>query len=397
MSDYRAVAAVTVTLQNMLQSAVGAAIPGATVKTGRPERTPPTTAPGEVNIFLYQVTPNAAFRNNELPVRRSDGSLIRPPQVALDLHYLISFYGDDVKQIPQLLMGVTVSTLHAHPYLVREDMPGRAGDSDSPLAGSGLEDQTNHLHLMPLMLSYEEMSKLWSILFQVPYALSLTYLCSAVLIEPDLTPQPSMPARGFALGVLPGAMPPQVEQVSPQVVSLAGEARIVLHGRSLRGDDVVRIGDREVAPESATVHTLVVALPPDLRPGAQTVRVARRAGGAVSNPVVFVLQPAVVGEVRLAAEEGSEPALLVPVVPAVGPGQRAALLLNEIGGPRSYSLKVRGEQGADGVLKVPVSEVEPGTYLVRVEVDGVASALVTDTDPQSPTFDRYIGPKAVIP
>lgn len=397
MSDYRAVAAVTTTLQNMLQSAVAAAVPGAIVKTGRPEKTPSTTSTGEVNIFLYQVTPNAAFRNADLATRRSDGTLIRAPQVALDLHYLLSFYGDDVKLIPQILLGVTASTMHSYPHPRPEDLPGFAMGDGHPLAGTGIERQMDRLRFAPMTLSHDELSKLWSVFFQVPYTLSIAYLCSVVLIEADLSPQPPMPTRGIAFSVQPQSLPPQVDQVSPQVVSLDAGARITLRGRNLRGDDVVRIGQRELAAESATATTLVVALPADLPAGVQTVRVARRETGASSSPVAFVLRPAVTGEVRLETEDG--PVLRVPVAPPVGTGQRAALLLNETGAPagrppRGYSLTLRG---GGGELAVPIPGVEPGTYLVRVEVDGIASALATDADPKSPTFEQYVSPKVVIP
>jgi hypothetical protein len=400
VSDYRAVAAVTATLQNMLQSAVAAAVPGAIVKTGRPERTPSTTSTGEVNIFLYQVTPNAAFRNADLATRRADGTLIRAPQVALDLHYLLSFYGDDVKLIPQLLLGVTASTMHAYPHPRPEDLPGFAMGNGHPLAGSGIERQMDRLRFAPIMLSHDELSKLWSVFFQVPYTLSIAYLCSVVLIEADLTPQPAMPIRRPGFVVLPEALPPHVDQVSPQVASLEAGARITLQGRGLRGDDVVRIGGRDLAAESATVTTLVVALPEDLPAGVQTVRVVRRETGASSSPVAFVLRPAVTGEVRLETADG--PVLRVPVTPPVGAGQAAALLLNEVGAPgdrapRSYSLRIRAEHRSDGGLAVPASGVEPGTYLVRVEVDGIASALATDADPRSPTFEQYVSPKVVIP
>lgn len=397
MSDYRAVAAVTTTLQNMLQSAVAAAVPGAIVKTGRPERTPSTTSTGEVNIFLYQVTPNAAFRNADLATRRSDGTLIRAPQVALDLHYLLSFYGDDVKLIPQLLLGVTASTMHSYPHPRPEDLPGFAMGDGHPLAGSGIERQMDRLRFAPMTLSHDELSKLWSVFFQVPYTLSIAYLCSVVLIEADLTPQPPMPTRGIAFSVQPQSLPPQVDQVSPQVVDPDAGVRITLRGRNLRGDDVVRIGERDLSPESATVTTLVAVLPADLPAGVQTVRVVRRENGASSSPVAFVLRPAVTGEVRLETEDG--PVLRVPVTPPVGTAQRTALLLNETGAPagrppRGYSLTVRGG-GAE--LAVPVPGVEAGTYLVRVEVDGIASALATDADPQSPTFEQYVSPKVVIP
>lgn len=398
MSDFRAVAAMTATLQTMLQSAVTAAVPGAVVRTGRPEKNPSTTSPGEVNIFLYQVTPNAAFRNLELPVRRSDGSLVRPPTLALDLHFLLSFYGDDTKQIPQLLLGVVTSTMHTYPYPRLSDMPGQGGDEDNPLAGSGIEDQRDRLRFAPMLLSHDELSKLWSIFFQVPYALSASYLCSVVLIEADLTPQPSLPIRRAELTARPESLPPQIERVSPQTLSLTGEARITLSGSNLRADDIVRFGDREASPTSATLTSLTVPLPADLPAGVQRVQVVRRATGMASNVIAFVLQPAVTGAVRY---EAQGPSLTVPVTPPVVSGQRVGVLLNETGAPagqtpRSYAFAAHGPMtGAE--ITMPAPGVEAGTYLVRVQVDGIASALKSDLDPQSPTFQRYTGPTVVIP
>lgn len=395
MSDYRAVAAVTATLQTMLQSAVTAAVPGAVVRTGRPEKNPSTTSPGEVNIFLYQVTPNAAFRNVELPVRRSDGSLIRPPMLALDLHFLLSFYGDDTKQIPQLLLGVVTSTMHTYPYPRISDMPGHGGDDDNPLAGSGIEEQADRLRFAPMLLSHDDLSKLWSIFFQVPYALSAAYLCSVVMIEADLTPHPSLPIRRAELAARPDSLPPQIDRVSPQTLALTGEARITLSGSNLRADDVVRFGDLEASPASATLTSLSVPLPEGLPAGVQRVQVVRRISGVSSNVVVFVLQPAVTGEVRY-----QEDSLVVPVTPPVVAGQRVGALLNETGAPadrapRSYAFAVHGRvSGAE--VTVPAPGVEAGTYLVRVQVDGIASALSADVDPRSPTFDQYTGPKVVV-
>jgi len=44
-----------------------------------------------VNLFLYQVTPNPHRNNLDLPTRSQQGDLVQRPQIALDLHYLMSF------------------------------------------------------------------------------------------------------------------------------------------------------------------------------------------------------------------------------------------------------------------------------------------------------------------
>src|SRR4028119_2199144 len=104
MSDYRAVAAATLTLQNMLLDAIQEAMPGATVKTGPPEVRPPEeVGEGLINVFLFKVEPNKVWRNEDLPTRLSDGSIVRKPVLAVDIHYLLSFYGDARRKIPSLL------------------------------------------------------------------------------------------------------------------------------------------------------------------------------------------------------------------------------------------------------------------------------------------------------
>ena len=101
MSNYLAIATVTAALQQVLQGAVENAVTGATVGFSRPEGTGAGQGAPLVNIYLYQVTPNAAYRNADLPTRHSDGTMVQKPQAALDLHYLFTFHGDDDKLEPQ--------------------------------------------------------------------------------------------------------------------------------------------------------------------------------------------------------------------------------------------------------------------------------------------------------
>ena len=71
MSNYLAVATVTAALQDVLQPAVSQAVGLAKVGFSRPDSSNQQTP--LVNIYLYQVTPNAAYRNADLPTRRADG------------------------------------------------------------------------------------------------------------------------------------------------------------------------------------------------------------------------------------------------------------------------------------------------------------------------------------
>jgi hypothetical protein len=135
LNNYAAIAAVTAVLRDYLQPVVDKAISGATVATGRPEA---ANDGGQhkpvVNIFLYMVSPNPAWRNTELEIRYPGAKdpetkkEFRPKQfqkktlLPLDLSYLFSFYGNDKKLEPQQLLGRVMSSLHAHPRLLPEDI-----------------------------------------------------------------------------------------------------------------------------------------------------------------------------------------------------------------------------------------------------------------------------------
>src|SRR5271165_5220408 len=78
---------------------------GAAVTTLRPDAQLSVADATGINIFLYQVLPNASLRNCDLPTRRSDGTLVQRPRIALDLNYLFTFYGNDAELEPQRLLG----------------------------------------------------------------------------------------------------------------------------------------------------------------------------------------------------------------------------------------------------------------------------------------------------
>src|SRR5262249_17298547 len=122
MSSYLAIATVTAALQQTLQQAVGNAVPNAKVGFSRPDSAGGGTESPLVNVFLYQVTPNAAYRNVDLPTRRPDGTLVDRPQAALDLHYLFTFHGNENQLEPQRLLGAVTSVLNQQPVLSHQDI-----------------------------------------------------------------------------------------------------------------------------------------------------------------------------------------------------------------------------------------------------------------------------------
>ncbi|MFF7731997.1 Pvc16 family protein [Streptomyces sp. NPDC007984] len=170
-------------------------------------RRPPVDPPLEptVTVFLYQVTPNTSQRNHDLPTRASDGTLVRRPAAALDLHYLISAYGEEAELVGQRLIGSVVRTLHEIPVLPR-DIIELAGQRPH-LSGSDLADAVQRVRFTPTAMDVDETSKLWGMLHQTPYALSVVYQAVLVLIDGRETPVPAKPVERPEVRVLPFGAP----------------------------------------------------------------------------------------------------------------------------------------------------------------------------------------------
>lgn len=182
-------------------------------------RKPPADAPSEptITVFPYQVTPNTSQRNNDLPTRASDGTLVKRPAAALDLHFLISAYGEESELVGQRLIGSVVRTLHEIPVLPA-DVIEQAGERPY-LAGSDLAEAAQRVRFTPTVMDIDETSKLWGMLHQTPYTLSVVYQAALVFIEGRETPRPARPVEQHTVRVLPFGAPG-----APRREAVGGEA-----------------------------------------------------------------------------------------------------------------------------------------------------------------------------
>ena len=187
MSNDLTLAVITAAIQEIVQAAVHEAVPGATVRVGPPRAVPPGEK--EVNIYLYQLSPNPELRNDDLPTRSADGTLLQRPCEAIRLHYLISFAGED-HLATEIMLGRVISVLHAMPVLPAETVARIASTngSYSYLADSDLAASQEHVKLTPEYLSLEELSKLWTVFFQLAHRPSLQYVVTPVMVDSDLKP-----------------------------------------------------------------------------------------------------------------------------------------------------------------------------------------------------------------
>ncbi len=413
MSNYLAIATVTGTLQHVLSNAASV-VPGAKVSTTRPDGAAPAAKDPAINIFLYQVTPNAAYRNADLPTRRANGQLVQRPQAALILHYLLSFYGDENNLEPQRLLGAAARQLHAQPLLTKQDIVQTLANPpyDTLLATSNLADQLDLVRFTPLGLSLEELSKVWSIFFQSPYVLSVAYQGSAVLIETDETPQPSLPVQTRNLYVLPFHQP-----VIDKVTSTAGEfapifatSTLQIDGKQLQGDvTLVLLGGIERTPLSVGEKQITLGMPADLQAGARGLQVIHKLllgspapgtphRGFESNVATFILRPQInlpIVKTTAPDPQGGPPlpALQVNVDLTVGKDQRVVLLLNSTaaGNALSHSFLSPPRLADTTVITIAIPGAGAGQYFVRLQIDGAESPL--DLDPASAGF----GPTVTLP
>lgn len=451
MSNFLAIATVTEVLRSLLDEATAGAVTElqVDVTTDRPDAIKTDDGRAHVNLFLYQVLPNSAWRNAHVPTRRAGGGLIDQPLAALDLRYLLTFAGDGSRQVAERLMGAALAELETRPQLSRRHIRDviQAQQVSKPfLALSDLADQPELVKLTQLPLDLEELSKLWSVFFQVPYCLSVAYEASVVLVESVAAPQQALPVRGPAppdgrdgrnLYVDPFRQPLIEELIASTGAGepIVAGSTLRLRGQRLRGELTgvtlggIEVGALPVEPQDTEIE-LPLTTPPvpaaALRAGVLGVQVVHRRmlgtppaphRGVESNVAAFVLRPtltAVTVENPAPDADGTRSGdLRLELDPPVGKHQRVTVLLNELitasppapapdRPPRAYSFEAPSrsapaEPESVTEIVVPFERVRPDDYLVRVQVDGAESALTLGSLPATPTITQYVAPAMVIP
>ena len=399
MSNPFAIAAVTATLSQLVGRVTEDPTLAGVSLTTRALDLARTDSSRQLNLFLYDVTPNGAWRNADLPVRSAEGDLVSQPVLALNLHYLLTAYGlnnDDVDA--HHLLAHAMSLVNDNAVLTRDQI--RASIRAQPAVGlSDLADQVELVKLSLHPTTIEELFKLWST-FQTQYRLSVAYEATVVLIERPHRPKAALPVHAANLYVLPIRLP-LIETADPQILT-AGQT-LTIRGLNLRGDVVkVRFGlVPPVAPDSISDRSLVVTLPVGLPAGVNTVQVVHELNigtppaahrGFESNVAAFILAPRITTPPPITVERGTT--LVLSIEPSVMLSQRVALLV----GDREIALPIPTPGSPPtGTLNIEIpSDFPTGNFLLRVRVDGAESPLEVDTNENSPTFNQYIGPMITI-
>jgi hypothetical protein len=392
MSNALAIAAVTATLSNLIAKSVHD-LPNQNVTTKPLDKARASNAnPDQLNIFLYQTVLNAAWRNMDMPRQLRPGETGQPP-LALNLHYLITAYGQgDDETRSHRWLGGAMSVLHDHPVLGAQEI-------QDALAESELQGQIERVRITPQPLSLDELSKLWTA-FQTQYRISAAYEVEVVLIEstrPARTPLPVLTRGKDDRGASAQAdlIPPFPTILDVQPPNKQPSARlnepVMVTGFHLDGDSVAvrlttsRLTTPRLEPATGTAEQVVLTIPSDpasLPAGLYTVAVQIRKAGLPDRftnewplqiaPVIAAIAPA-----DLAA---GNIALTVTCSPQIGPEQRVSLLFG------SREIPAAAHPAQTDTVTFQVTDAEQGEYFVRLRVDGVDSLLV-DRQAEPPRFD----------
>ncbi|WP_347351793.1 Pvc16 family protein [Intrasporangium sp.] len=415
MSSPLAIATVTAVLKDLLNDGLVNSDLSASVGTVAVSALPPdristgTDEPSRLNLFLYQVTANPGWRNEQYPSRDPEGRRVSGPPLPLDLHYLLTAYGAEDLDA-EILLGYAMQLLHEMPVLT-PDLIRRTFSVTSPVTdklmppsvpdrnAADLADQVETCRIAPRYLTTEELSRLWSAM-QARYRPSMAYDVSVVLIEATTPTRAALPVRVPAL-TLATLGHPMIDDVTP-AVALPGDT-VTLTGSGLKGAvTTVRVGGIETlpGPDDVTDAAISLTLPGGLRAGVNPVQVVHQvpvgtppvphAGvGFESNVAALVLAPAVTTPQPITVARDTD--LNLTVTPPVGREQRAAILVGETVLAVPPRAPAAPETSTTITAHIP-SGATPGTYLLRVQVDGALSALEVDDNDASPTFEQYVGP-----
>ena len=440
MSNALAIASVTFTLLDLLNNGlidrdISASLGDVAVTALPPDRVDVANLTrSQLNLFLYQVTPNQGWRNVGLPSRNGAGERINDNPLALDLHYLLTAYGAHQLHA-EILLGYGMQLLHETPVLTRNairrslagpsqvETGGDLPDALRSLFTSQLSEQVEMIKIWPQTITTEEISRMWTA-FQARYRPTAAYQASVVLIESRASAKSALPVQSRSVQAIP-FQKPFIEQVlsratassppsppAPDRAILSGD-QLVLLGTELKGDDtVVMLGQTELVPATDDISTsqIVLTIPASVPAGIQSIQVLQRLllGSPPmphriigSNVASFTLRPQIQMPITITNPQGAGPSprsgvFNLTIKPVVAFDQRVKLLLNHIepiSSPPPVSVSAFSFEAPPRIdlsspplspppptanLQIPFFGVPAGDYLVRVVVDGAESPLQSD-------------------
>jgi hypothetical protein len=390
VSNPLAIAATTLTLQAILQSTIvsdpaDTDLTDTTVTILPPDKARGNGNANQLNLFLYQILPNPAWRNMNIPSQVATGETGNPP-LALTLHYLLTAFGkDNDTTLPfgHHLLAKAMSILYDHALLGPDEI--RAATS-ATFPGSDLDKQIERVRITLQPMSLEEISKLWTGLV-TQYRLSVGYEVSVMLIDSTQAKKTPLPVLTRGVKAPASLIPPfpaldQIQFPNSQTSALLGDS-LILTGNNLDGASVGLVFNHplwnapiEIPPQpggTATQVTVIIPNSPANWPaGFYTVSLMvqrpTETYRRTTNQLSFGLAP----KITIAPPNAAGPNINYTVTcsPEVRPEQYTALLL----GDQEIVAQPHTTQTAS--VSFQAQNLSAGKYFVRLRVDGVDSLLV---------------------
>jgi hypothetical protein len=394
MSNALAIAAVTATLSRLLDRGLPA---DTKITTQPPNKARSGDGKDQINLFLYQVSPNAAWRNMDMPRQVKPNETGHPP-LALDLFYLLTAYGKNDEDLGgHQVLGQGMSIFHDHPLL-------GAAEIEAALEGNDLHRQVERIRITPYSLSLEDLSKLWAT-FQTEYRISTAYQVSVVLIESTRPAKAPLPILSRGQGdqgptAQAGLTPPYPTLTAIRLPNEQPSAHLgddlIAGGHHLQSSSLIArfshpllTAPREIGPLPGVTTTgpAEITIPLPNQPGqwpagfytlALVVKVAGQPD-RTTNELSFSLAPRITNKTVNSIQGGVR--LTITCSPEIRPGQRAVLLL----GDREIPAQPQGNQ--PNRLEFQIKPAPSGEHFIRLRVDGVDSLLVNRAV-SPPVFDE---------
>jgi hypothetical protein len=444
MADYHAIGGVSATLQRLLVDRMeqSDATTPPVVTVGPPPWSPGDDKPHHedrrVNLFLYRITEHGNLQNQQIP-GRGDSSGYGHPPLSLNLHYLLTAYGNQQEggsdskifddTMAQVLLGSAMRVLHDVPIITDRIMTVRPA-SGRRILDQSLWNEFDQVKLSLEPLTLEDITKVWTAL-SLRYRLSAAYVVNVVQIEsrrpsrfprpvgrpisPTIPPLPTDPPSPGPMVYVPTIQAPTITDLRVRRAGTAEELpfpyanvgdSVVLRGTSLAGPVTrVAFGDLVVPATVAQGDRVEAVIPDDgfpggdpipaeqqLQPGVHLVRVIVSdpfvpKSDSPSNDVALMLVPYVNPVFNANAATSRE--LTITGTRLMGPRPGGEAVIGRSVVPRS-SYRTSPAPPTPTTIVVPIPDTLPCAGVHVLLGDALAGTSVSLSGIATPAFDLTI-------
>src|SRR5579859_2235536 len=369
-----------------------------------------------LNLYLYQLSENPYLKNQEIPGEGYPGAYGHPP-LSVNLRYIFTAFGasdtgPDADLEAQQILADGMRVLHDTAIITADLVEEKKPIPKPPILDPSLLGEFEQVKITLQPAGLEEISKIWTALPNVNFRRSVLYEVTVVQVQSKRPRSIALPVKMNRVYGLPMRSPliQQIFQQPPvvdnQLIAAAEEGETLrLIGANFRSpvtrvtmdgvtatiasisnnqlDVVVPTGALKIGLHSLQVEQDVMLNEVDGQPPVQ--RPAFR-----SNQVGFLLLPKLGAVTPPTATAGDT--ITINVQPAVIATQDKILLLGDNAVP-AIPVAFNSAPSNSIQFKLPVAPdpvILPGSYFLRVRIDGAESRLTFNNVTREYTGPNYI-------